>query len=271
MGGRFTVQGSATVHALVKGAAEQMPDYISRSKLRRLATRALRALERHKHSRPFLASFELTLVPTAQRYAALHDRISATLSQKNRESQQGHHQIGALLETSRGWLAPLARDLEKFNAADFRTTTNVPDDIIVNAERLLAIALETKAANAAPPYREQLIADLSAAIPLARAEWARTQQVLSNQQELQADLRNAGKALHAELVAFRSALRTALGSSHRDYQTLRTKRASVLDEEDEDNAQQADDSGDQNTDTHRSTTAPVLRLDSAPRRTSAQS
>jgi hypothetical protein len=117
-----------------------------------------------------------------------------------------------------------------FHAPDFSDRTNAPDDVIPFAESLIDLV---KGSAVPLVCGEALLADLEGRVQRAEQTLLGSKRGLVLLQELQAATREAAAAFHALLVPMRLALRAVIGASHRDYQELRTHRASHEDEREE--------------------------------------
>jgi hypothetical protein len=200
--------------------------HISQHKLRRLRSRATRVVQRYGEL-PQIAAFQHTLVPIAERHHAVGNQVTASTAHVHSLMQVGREHVGVLYGAMHGWLAQVGRDLEDFDTRTFVARPDVPDDVINDGERLLSLVRQLP--DDALPYGGALISTLGAQLEAARTAWAGAQDALSEQQALKAELRTASEALNAELKA----LRPIIGTSSRDYQKLRTARASQRDEEDD--------------------------------------
>ncbi len=204
-------------------------EYTPHWKLRRLAPRALRSLDAHGKATPFLGAFGTTLVPAAQKFIEVFD-ASRTAEAASNQVDDGLEAIERLRASVRGWLGHISRDIPDFDGVGLGAA-EVPDDLIAGATRMLHVVTSPKAAHLS--YIAAAEADLRAAIDSASREWSEAHARLTEQQDLLRQTREAGTAFQAELVAFRRALRVALGTSHRDYQVLRVRGSLELEPENE--------------------------------------
>lgn len=204
-------------------------DYTPHWKLRRLAPRALRALEAHGKTAPFLGAFEMTLRPAAQKFMDAFD-ASRTAEAASNQVKAGRDSLERLRASVRGWLGHFGRDVPDFDAAGLGTA-DVPDDLIAGATRMLHVVTSPRAVHLS--YAAAAEADLRAAIENAAKGWGDAHARLTGQQDLLKQTREAATAFQAELVAFRRALRVTLGTSHRDFQALRVREITGLESQSE--------------------------------------
>ncbi len=202
-------------------------------KLRRLAPRALRVLERRKSDAPVLTAFEPKLVPAAERYITAFDRAAGYRSTWLREMDEGRGAMAVLTSTVQGWLPLVVGDIANLNSSDFAPSP-VADDVITAAQQLIDMAGEhVDAQGNALPYREALVADVSAKIAAGVKERTEAEAADRAYQQILADARDAHVELNTVLKAFRKSLRAMFGSNDKDFQKLRGQRASQRDEDDD--------------------------------------
>lgn len=205
-------------------------------KLRRLAPRALRVLERRKSEAPVLAAYEPRLVPAAQRYIAAYDRAAGYRSTWLREMAEGRGAMAVLASTVQAWVPLVTGDIANLNSSDFATSP-VADDVISAAERMLEMAgAHVDAQGSALPYREALVADVSARLAAGLKERSEAEAADRAYQQILADARDAYGELGVVLGAFRKSLGAVFGRNDKDFQKLRVQRAAQRDEDDDPNA-----------------------------------
>ena len=202
-------------------------------KLRRLAPRSLRVLERRKSEAPVLAAYEPRLVPVAERFMTTYDRATAYRSTWLREIAEGRGAMSVLTNTVQGWLPLIAGDIANLNTSDF-VAAPVADDV-VNAARLLIdmASGHVDAQGNALPYREALVTDVGAKIAASLKERAEAEAADRMYQQFLADARVACREFNVLLQAFRKSLGTLFGRNDMDFQKLRVQRAAQRDEEDD--------------------------------------
>ncbi len=202
-------------------------------KLRRLAPRALRVLERRKSEAPMLVAYEPKLVPAAERFMTALDLAAGFRSTWLREMAEGRGAMAALTTTVQGWLPLVVGDIANLNSSDF-AASSVADDVITAAERLLELAGEhVDAQGSALPYRDALVTDLSAKIATGIKERTEAEAADSEYQQILAEARRADADFRALLRAFRKSLGAVLGRNDKDFQKLRVQRAAQRDEDDD--------------------------------------
>jgi hypothetical protein len=195
--------------------------YLSLALLHVLTERAQRILGTHKGASPLIAVHEPTLVPASKGYLAAFQAVQLHRTAKSAVMRRGRTSVNELVEGVHGWLGIVEHHLPDF-ALDVELDRESPDMVFAYAENLIAVIEEHRNELAFAPL---LIEQVTALLVQARTDWAAAQQALGELQKLQQTLRELGVAMNRELVAFRRTLRNVLGTSHRDYQLLRTRRA----------------------------------------------
>lgn len=212
-------------------------------KLRRLAPRALRVLERRSPDDASVKSFETTLGPIARDYIASYDGVKRFNVTWQKELSEGHGAVSSLIQTIRAWLPRLSQDVPHFDRTTF-ADTRVPDDVMEDAERLQETVEEhqslaqTSEQVASLPYAADLLGQLQPVYSTAAKEWHEAELAATQYQQALAKTRALAGQLHQELTAFRQTLASVVGRSDTDYQKLRVQRASTADPEDDPSAPQ---------------------------------
>lgn len=212
-------------------------------KLRRLASRALRVLERRGSENASLKSFETTLAPFARDYIASYDGVKRFNATWQKELSEGHGAVASLIGAIRAWLPRLSQDLPHFDRTTF-ADTSVPDDVMEDAERLRETVEAHQELAQTPeqvkplPYAADLLGQLEPAYAAAVKEWREAELADTQYQQALAKTRALAGQVHQELVAFRETLASVVGRRDMDYQKLRVQRASTADPEDDANAPQ---------------------------------
>jgi hypothetical protein len=202
-------------------------------KLRRLAPRALRVLERRKSEAPVLAAYEPKLVPLAQVYIAAYDRAAGYRSTWLREMAEDRGAIATLASTVQGWVPLVAGDIANLNASDFAPSP-VADDVVTAARLLIdMVAGHVDAEASALPYRDVLIADVGVKIAAGLKERAEAEAADREYQQILATARVAYADFNTVLQAFRKSLGTIFGRNDKDFQKLRVQRAAQRDDDDD--------------------------------------
>jgi hypothetical protein len=205
-------------------------------KLRRLAPRALRVLERRKSEAPVLVAYEPKLVPLAERFIKAYDRAAGYRSTWLREMEEGRGAMAALSATVQAWVPLVVGDIANLSTSDFAVSP-VADDVINTAERLLDMVGAHVDAQGNPlAYREALVADLSARLAAGVKERSEAEAADRTYQEILAEARSAYADFSVVLQAFRKSLGAVFGRNDKDFQKLRVQRAAQRDEEDDPDA-----------------------------------
>jgi hypothetical protein len=203
-------------------------------KLRRLAPRAKRILARRSAESPALAAYGATLPSVTDAFIQAYDGVANYQTTWRKEMQEGKSAIGALVTLIRGWLPLLTRDVPGFDPSSFGDHPDVPDDVIEDGERLLSAIKDGKDKKGNElSYGPTALAALEASITAADKEWSEAEASDAEYQSRLAATRATADAFDKELQAFRRSLGTVLGRSNKDFQKLRTERASHTDEEDD--------------------------------------
>jgi hypothetical protein len=213
-------------------------------KLRRLAPRAKRVIERRKGDAPVIAAYEHTVTPAADQFMAVYDRATKMRGSWKLEAQERHEAVAALGVALQCWGPLVSRDVKSFDNSAF-LQTSVPDDVIHDAEYLVALVLEhaTKAGGSLP-YQDAMIVEMNDKLIAATREHTEAEAADKDYQQCLADVRDKGQVLHSELTTFRRTLAALLGRSDKDYQKLRLERASQRDEDDDPAAPTLPDDGE---------------------------
>lgn len=213
-------------------------------KLRRLAARTLRVIERHKTAAPVVAAFEITLAPKATEFVETYDRLRLVENQRQVDVAEGHAAAKALAGKVRSWANQVSatKMIAMFDATTYGNRPGVPDDVITDANHLVeSVKGKTSDGETAPAWVAPLLADLEPAIALAQKEWAEAEALKSEYTSLINKIRTCGEDFSDLLIAFRRTLRSTIGSAHPDFQSLRVVRIdrSAVDEEEGDDEAEA--------------------------------
>jgi hypothetical protein len=201
---------------------------------RRLASRALRVLNRHKETQPAIGAYENTLSVSAAQFIAHYDKARAFEATRAKSMKGGKGATRELLMKLRGWTALVQKYIDGFDRSTYGDKHEVPDDVISDAENFLLILDEHNSTEETPlAVTDALKADLEAALEAARAEWFGAGDASSEQESLRKMVRDSGETFQGDLVSFRQTLRAFLGKTHVDYRKLRVLRATVEDEDDD--------------------------------------
>ena len=203
-------------------------------KLRRLAPRAIRVQTRRAGDAPVLAVFAQTLPMKANAFIAAYDAAAKYNNAWQREMKEGKGAVAKLVSNIRSWLPLLARDIPEFDPSSFADNPDVPDDVIEDGNRLLEIIGESTDAQGKPlDYATVATSALTDSLAAANNEWSEAEAADSKYQELLRDVRATSAVFDLELQTFRRTLGNVAGRSDKDFQKLRTERASHKDDEDD--------------------------------------
>jgi hypothetical protein len=202
-------------------------------KLRRLAPRAKRVLERRKSDAPVLAAYEPKLLPATDLFIAYYDLAAHYKSTWLREMEEGRNAIAVLGNSVRSWVPLVVGDVANLDTSDFADSP-VADDVILAGQRLLTRVEGHRDAQGNPlSYREPLALDVRAKLEAGIKERGEAEAADRVYQQTLADARSSATAFETTLQAFRKSLGLAVGRHDKDYQKLRIQRASQRDEDDD--------------------------------------
>lgn len=202
-------------------------------KLRRLAPRAKRVIERRKSDAPVIAAYEPTMVSAADGYMAAYDQAARYRGTWKQEMAESSDAVAVLAKALRTWIPLLARDVGGFDDSTFLDTA-VPDDVISDGEQILATLAERVTTGREPlQYQAALVADVTAKVEAAQKEHAEAEAADRLYQERLAEVRRAAEIFHNELRTFRRTVAALIGRNDKDYQKLRMQRAAQRDEDDD--------------------------------------
>jgi len=131
---------------------------------------------------------------------------------------------GVMLE----WSSHLEGDLPGFEREAFTRDVNLAFDVLQKAMSLKQF-VEQEGVDL--PYREALLAELTARIDGASGAAESAQVARTAVQSKQREVRELTVRFNAELVKLRRTVRAALGSSHFDYQRLRARSRAAAEPE----------------------------------------
>jgi hypothetical protein len=205
-----------------------LPHSISQQKLRKLADRSIVVVNRNQASDVTIAFVGRSLVPAAQAFIAAYDTAYTFEAQQGAARVLGRAMLDALHARIRAWVGMLRADVPGFDEAELRGNPDEPEHLFADAKRIVEIVQ----ARVEPlPYAQELVTDLTEQGERARAEWTAARDALVRLQELRANTRKAATEFQRRLVAFRRTLRATVGTSHLDYQGLRSSRVFETDDE----------------------------------------
>lgn len=203
-------------------------------KLRRLAGRAIRVVDRRKGQSRALAVCEASLPAKARAYMEAYDGASRYGGTYRRELAEGKNAAAGLLAKIMAWVPLAARDIKGMIAGDFGDQRNVPDDIVDDADRLYDLFDEHRDDLGAPlAYREAALADLGPAIDAATKEWGEAETADKRYQDMLRTVRQTAVAFDDDLKPFRRSLAAVTDRKDKDYQKLRASRAAAADDDDD--------------------------------------
>lgn len=197
---------------------------ISQEKLRRLAARSIRVLNRHKEAAPAVGAYVGSLDTSAQAFVAAFDQVHSSRPARGASRSTGKEGTEHLVKTLRMWIALVDKDVPSFDRSNYLLRPVVTDDVVADGEQLLAVVEDYASGQGqALPYADDLRAEVEAAIEAARADYVSHNVNRAEFSTQLADARAKAEAFYEELVAFRRTLRAFLGSTHPDFGLLRNK------------------------------------------------
>lgn len=203
-------------------------------KLRRLAPRAIRVIERRRGESGVLEAYAGTLIPKAEAFISAYDESGKYGAAWRKEMDEGRGAIKAVLDTMRSWLPLVQRDVPGFEGRDFGDKPDVPDDVIEDAGRFFDIVADYQNDAGEPlKYQDNLLQKLEPALQSAIKEWGEAESADKKYQSLLASMRQTAQAFDDDLKPFRRSLAVVAGRSDKDYQKLRAQKAQTSDEDDD--------------------------------------
>ena len=203
-------------------------------KLRRLAPRAVRVINRRVNDSRAIKAYEETLIPKAQTFMTAYDQSARYEATARSEMKEGNDAIDALLRNIRSWLPVVQRDIVGFDSSDYGDKPDVPDDVLEDAGRLYDVVDDYSDQDGKPlRYQDTCLTEFEPAIQRATKEWGEAEAADKTYQDLMSKVRTSAEAFDTELQAFRKTLASLVGRSDKDYQKLRAKKAQTLDEDDD--------------------------------------
>ncbi|MBU1241423.1 hypothetical protein KKF84_03825 [Myxococcota bacterium] len=203
-------------------------------KLRRLAARCLRVLDRKKGTDPVFSAFEFGLRPVATNFISAFDEIGKAKATLKQEKDEGRTAVERLFTVTRAWLPLLKRDIPGFETMEFTSNKDVLDDILEDAVRLHGVVMDYAEGSSAPlPYAADCLSSLDTAINSAQKEITEAEQSDVTYQSLARSLREMATELEKQMVAFRRTLAVVSGRTDKDYQKLRLARVGTPDVDDD--------------------------------------
>ncbi|HTM46204.1 MAG TPA: hypothetical protein VL137_14690, partial [Polyangiaceae bacterium] len=193
----------------------------SQKRLRELAQRSQRIVERHKGLDVNTAGLGETLTPAAQAYIDAYDAGVNKAAALDLAMAKGRASVADLNQRIRSCLVLVRRAVPEYDLAQIDGTVDRPDRLIANATQI--VALLTQAGDGVR-QSQSVIEALQQAVLKAEEQWAQAQVARVELQKAQGLTREHALVFHRELVTLRGVLRALLGTHHFDYQMLRTSR-----------------------------------------------
>lgn len=201
--------------------------------LRRFSPRVLAILARHLDLEPVIAAYLQTIGESAKTFKTVYDAMLARESTRGLRYAAGKDKVDALRRKLRGWVSMLSGQVD-FDTTRYGNNPNVPDDVLDDVEQFLIFLTELEENRGEPfGFSEALRGDLEPALAEAQALMSEVGTDAAGRSATTTELREAAVAFNRDLVSFRRTLATHLGTSHADYQKLRTKRAQSPDADDD--------------------------------------
>jgi hypothetical protein len=197
--------------------------------VRRLAPASIGVVQRNA-GKPALAAYIPTMVPMANGVLAAIQDLDMLKTDQVALIGRSDAQTAVLNDVLLVWSGRLVRDVEGFDIGAYTRNASLTFDVVQKANSLKQL-VEQKGAEL--PYRETLVAELTARIDSARVAEDAAHGARVALQEKQRQVRELVASFHKELVSLRRTVRAVLGSSHFDYQRLRVPDRAVAEPSDE--------------------------------------
>lgn len=204
--------------------------HVSQLKLRRLAARAQQMLVRHAAVTPELKVLEAPVNAAVARFADLHTRVKNKQLASSVLLRDAKAKIAELSTRMLKWASVLR---ETVHETKFATSDNVPDDLLLEAKRMMEV-LEAGQQDGTVTFAPEALAALLPAYEAANSAWIASQDALEARQRLMRELQEAARALHQKLIGMRRTMRAAFGPEHRDYQKMKVANANSSDDDEDD-------------------------------------
>ena len=101
---------------------------ISQEKLRRLAARSIRVLNRHKEAAPAVGAYVGSLDTSAQAFVAAFDQVHSSRPARGASRSTGKEGTEHLVKTLRMWIALVDKDVPSFDRSNYLMRPVVTDD-----------------------------------------------------------------------------------------------------------------------------------------------
>lgn len=202
--------------------------YVSQRTLRRLCERALRVAQRHKGNATVDAA-SVILVPKVQLFMAKYDLRDSVRADREHAFAEGNARVATVVELARSRLPIFAAHLHRDIGA-YVPESNVPDDLMPAIRRLIAEVRKLNA-EAGSPLSAAFIDELEVQLKEADAKWTAARDLSAREQLLGQEVRDCAEQLQEALVMFRRVLASVLGRRSVDYQCLRYRTGSELEQD----------------------------------------
>ena len=203
-------------------------------KLRRLAPRTIRVIERRGSEHPAVQAYASTLVPKAEAFVAAYDASKKYESRWKSEMEEGKGAVADVLKVIQAWLPLVQRDVPGFDGSSYGDRPTVPDDVLEDGGRLFDEVHDYVDGNgAALAFRDPFLQDLEPKLQAAAKEWKEAEGADTEFQSILAKVRATAEAFDTELQGFRKTLTAVVGRRDKDFQKLRAQKAQVRDEDDD--------------------------------------
>jgi hypothetical protein len=190
---------------------------LTKHDVRRLAPASVHVLQHHG-DKPLIAAYAPTLRPLANEVLTAYQVLDMLKADQVALIAESAEQTAVLNGAMLGCSGLLVRDLAGFDPEAYARDADLTFDVVQKAMSLKRF-VEQKGVDL--PYRDTLIAELTARIDGASAADQAAQVARATLQEKQREVRELTIRFHKELVSFRRTVRAALGSRHVDYRRLR--------------------------------------------------
>lgn len=190
---------------------------MSFGKLARLARRAMQ-LTKIEQNHPAVVAVGASVDTVAATFLTAHDRLRAARTAESKEIHESTVAMNALAREYDTVRAVVVIHAPHEQLGSVASRFNTPDDLLAAAEVLEDVLESYAGADWATKVRESF----SAALDTATREWVEGVTARSDLQKAQAEQREAAMALSARLVEFRRVVRSAFGSTSREYHSIKS-------------------------------------------------
>lgn len=190
----------------------------SNKRLRILAERTLRLLDAYKAEHPPLSDVDAVLAPLASAFIEAYDVHHNFSAARREQVAAGKTRVAELQKLIRSWSSTMQTLLPGFTENTLRGNLNVPDSVLHDAKRLIALLADNVERL---PSGAALLTQIAELHEAASREWNAAQRALAEHAQLLDRITVAREAFYGPFMGFRTTLGRLLGRTHRDYVQLR--------------------------------------------------